>query len=158
MPDVMRVADAPPEPVVRMRFVHARLTLAADLCKTLRRKILAANEIAIGGADRAGRETVEPRIIHQQRRELDLVVSEASAGRRFQQAPIVLRVRAAVQRPHDLEYLDGVVLVREQPAQCFERRTPLARNHSKRRVRHRVVHRFVEGHGSHSSDVKGSFG
>src|ERR1700685_633022 len=96
VPDVVAVTHASAEPCIRMHVFDSGLTLAADFGQALRREAFAADEIAIGRADRSGRQAVEPRLIHQPWRELDALVGDAAARLRFEQAAIVLHARAAV--------------------------------------------------------------
>jgi predicted DNA-binding ribbon-helix-helix protein len=108
-----------------MLFVNIARTLAADLDQAVCRDLLGADEGAVGGADAAFRQAVQPGVVHQLLGELRALVGDPAAFRRAQQLLIALGGRGAVQGAHDLEYLAGVFLVGQQLAQCAQRVTPV---------------------------------
>ena len=65
VPDVVDVAGAAAEPGVGVRLVDVAHALAADLGQALGGELLGADEVAVGGADAAVGQAVEPGVVHQ---------------------------------------------------------------------------------------------
>jgi hypothetical protein len=98
-------------------LVRADRAFAADHRQALGRELLGAHEVAIGGADGARREAVQPGGVHQLGRQLLPLVGDAAALVAGEQLHIALGRRRAVQRAHDLEDLARIFLVVQQLAQ-----------------------------------------
>ena len=125
VPDVVDVARASPEPGVGVRLVDLPAVGAADVGQPLGGELFGADERAIGGADTAGRQAVEPRVIHKLFRELLALIGQTPAAGCDQQPMIALGRRGAVQSAHDLEHRVGVFLVVQQPLQRTPRLHPV---------------------------------
>ncbi|MEJ0043807.1 MAG: hypothetical protein WDM81_17030 [Rhizomicrobium sp.] len=81
---------------------------------------------AIGGADAARRELLQPGAVGEALDQLDAAIGDAAALGGLQQAVVVLRPDAGIQRVHDAEDGMGVVGIAEQLAHRAERGLPVA--------------------------------
>ena len=124
VPDVVHVAGAPAHPGIGVVDVGFGRVEAAHLDQPVGRIAGGLEELAIGGADGAGRERCHPGAVGKTLRQFDPFIGDPPAVAAGDQPRIAMRRIPDVERAHDAKDLRRVVAIGQQLAQRIERRPP----------------------------------